>query len=443
MVVIANRVSSVAPARPADDGRHFAVTLWLVAALVNFAAIVLVTGLATVEPRGDEQEYVTLARRLYEHGEFLGLRRTPLWPGLMAAVFTVTGPSIAAGKILNALLGAFTPVGVLFLGRQLFDRRTAALAAGIVALLPTTFIVNATLYSETAGTVAFVWTNVLLFWLLSRADPAGSGRLALRPLDWVAFGAALAVTNLVKPAFLLWMPLLVAVGVWHFRRALGALTAGIAVASIGFVVVMAPWWVRNWQVSGHFVPFSTAGDQSLLEANNPGLARMDPQHIRIGGRPVWTGPGKFLADWSQTGLVDATELAKLDDVGQARYARVQALAWIEGHPREWLGLVAKKLGYGFGVWPLAHFATAAVIIDLPFLFVLIVSLRGWVAILRHRGRELLLLLHPICFVATTVLFYGSWRYRNPYEPSFVLAAAVAVGLAAGSLRWRRPGGALE
>lgn len=415
--------------------QHAAIPLglFLFSLILHIAVTGVAVGFTTLESGSDEEEYFQRALLLYEHQRFDGLLRTPLWPAMLAGLWLLTGPSIVAGKILNALLGALIPVGVYFLCKGWLGRRSSVVAALLVALLPTLLAIDATLYSETPANVGFIWTNVLLMRAV-RCTLSSADRPAMfRPGYWIAFGVAVALVNLIKPAYVLWLVFLVILGSWRYRRMFLKWMGAVLVSILAFCLVMGPWWIRNAHASGgHFVPFSLAGDLSFLESNSPGVAAMKPRIEEVDGRKIWIGPGKYLLDLEASGLLTYAELAPLDEVQQAALARNRALHWMATNPWSWLALVVKKLGYGFGVWPLWQGSWRTLCVGLPFVVISILSLPGWYHLLRTPGPHRLLLLHPLCFLATTILFFGSLRYRSAYEPSFVIAAVVGL-----SLSWKR------
>jgi hypothetical protein len=393
---------------------------------VNLAALLLVTGPHYLEGGSDEAEYYRRAVRLLQGDGLAGVDRTPGWPFILAAVFRVTGPSVLAGKLVNSCAGAAIPVAVFALACAWLPWRWAWLAGAASGLLPTVFVMSASLWSETVPAFGFLLANVFVAWATGRACGGRPGTLVLRPLDWLAFGAGMALVNLVKPAYLLWLLMLAAAGAWYWRHALVRYAAVVAMTSAGFCAVMAPWWVRNFELTHHFVPFSTSGDASLLESNNPTIAHMQPYLMPWGRRVIWVGPGFFLDDKLASGLVRAEDLVGRDDVEKAQLFRERALAWMAANPREWTILATKKLGYAFGLWPLWQGSYAKLIAGLPFTLLMFASLPGWWWILTRRGSHRLLLLHPLAFVVTTLLFFGSWRYRSAYEPSFVIAALLGL-----------------
>jgi hypothetical protein len=414
------------------DGRRDACSympllLWLVAFGLNLVAIAAVTGFDRLEWGTDEVEYFERAQLLWAKGRFEGLLRTPLWPGLLALLFSVTGPSVAAAKVLAALLCGLTAPGVYVLTWQLLaDRRQAVIAGILTVLSPTLIYLNATINVDSFSAVGFIWTNVLLVHLIRRATIQAAG-FRVRPLDWLLFGAVAAALLLVKPAFVPWLAMLLICGLYAYRRVLGPYILATSLALGAFCAVMAPWWARNYEISGgHFVPFTVAGSLSFAETNNPVIARMAPRVTIIDGRAVWTGPGSFLPQGEPMGLASEEELRGLTEYELARLLASRSQEWIIDHPGEWLLLVVKKIGFALGVWPLWIGGGKRLVAILSFLLVFALSVPGWIQFVRRPGYHRLLLLHPLCFFSIVVLFFGLRRYRAPFEPSFLIASSVAV-----------------
>ena len=61
--------------------------------------------------------------------------KNPVYVYLLAAVFRVTGPGVAAARLLSAALGALTALALALLGGRLTNRAAVGLLAGLSALL--------------------------------------------------------------------------------------------------------------------------------------------------------------------------------------------------------------------------------------------------------------------------------------------------------------------
>src|SRR5437016_511378 len=161
----------------------FILFLWLLSLSINLLSARYVWGFNTIEPGSDEAGYMEMTQELLKYHRFPSIYRTPVYPGALALVFSITGPSVKAAKIFNCIFGGLTPIGIYVLFRLLFPElreRKARLAGLIAALLPTLWPVNGTLYSETLSTAMFIWFNVLLVYALRKGaakdDPVNPAR---------------------------------------------------------------------------------------------------------------------------------------------------------------------------------------------------------------------------------------------------------------------------
>src|SRR5437588_11279706 len=118
----------------------------------------------------------------------------------------------------------------------------------------------------------------------------------------------------------------------------------------------------------------------------------------------------------------------MDEVDRAKYERAVVLRWIKANPSQWAILCIKKLGYAFGVWPLWQGSYSTLLANLAFGVLLVLSIPGWRAIIRRPGWHRLLLLHIASFIALAIVFFGSWRYRNPFEGRVIIAAILGASI---------------
>jgi hypothetical protein len=171
----------------------------------------------------------------------------------------------------------------------------------------------------------------------------------------------------------------------------------------------------------------TNGGRTLVDGNNPSIAHMS-RYVDVGGRMTWEGAGKKIIHLEDNALVDRARLRAMTELEQDRYFRQQALHWIAANPGEWAVLCVRKLAYGFCLWPLWTGSLASLLMSLTFLAILVPSLPGWFLIARRPGLDRLLLVHLATYIVVTVIFFGSWRYRNPFEGSFIIAAVVGLSM---------------
>ena len=162
--------------------RVFEVRLFMVGFIARFAftAILLIAlGIAEMpglEGGSDYLFYDSMSWRLAEEWRAgrLVLAVPDTDPGffyMVAGVYAITGHHLIAPLLLNALFGAVTAVLVFRIGLMLFDRRTAAIAGVLAALLPTLLFWSSVLYKDVMLAAAVTWTTLLAVRLGKGTDP--------------------------------------------------------------------------------------------------------------------------------------------------------------------------------------------------------------------------------------------------------------------------------
>ncbi|MGD9750098.1 MAG: ArnT family glycosyltransferase [Acidimicrobiia bacterium] len=223
--------------------------------------------------------YLPTARNLLQHGAYSVMDQEPYLPTItkmpgysffLAAEQAIFGEGLAALQAFQLALVGVTALLCADLARRLFDRRTATVAAVLVAGYPAFAVHAMEPLSETlTGLLLTANVHALVRHL---ADPAagsagrpGLRRAATHPL--VQLGITTGLLVLVRQSF---APVLVAQVVavaatdryrghsWRPALARAGVVAGLAVALI------APWCVRNIAVSDRLLPFGANSGLSLL-----------------------------------------------------------------------------------------------------------------------------------------------------------------------------------
>jgi 4-amino-4-deoxy-L-arabinose transferase-like glycosyltransferase len=179
-------------------------------------------------------------------------------------VYALVGDHPQAGRALSALLGVLTVVLLAYLGRTLWSPRVGLLAGAIAAVYPPLVALDASLLSEA------------LFLPLELAFALSVAALARAPdrLRWaLAAGALCAVAALTRAVADAWLLIALAVvaaagpaagrnEARHRWRAAGAVIAA-------FVLVLAPWTIRNLDTLHALVPVTTESGYTLAGQYNP------------------------------------------------------------------------------------------------------------------------------------------------------------------------------
>jgi 4-amino-4-deoxy-L-arabinose transferase-like glycosyltransferase len=323
--------------------------------------------------------------------------RPPLLPIVLAGVYGVFGHHFLAARVLMALLSAATAVIVARIARRVFDAPTGLLAGFLAALYPKLVYYSGLLVTETLCTfllAAAVWT------LLAGDDGPR------RTWSFLLSGVLLGLAALARSSLLL---LPVGVVAWLFLsrppRRTGKASAAIL---LGFLAALAPWWVRNACVHGHFVPATTEGGYTLWVTNN--------ERADGGGHCFWPDP---------PGGFDGLSEAAID-----REFASRGVIWIRANPGGFLRLCGQKFVRFWRLWPHADEPSvgpaAAIVAGATFTPILLLALWGAFAARSRWRSALLFYMIIVYFTALHMVFMAITRYRLPLEPYLIILAAGGV-----------------
>jgi hypothetical protein len=194
---------------------------------------------------GDACEYAEMGRRLAAGEGFTtgviypaevsfgadaqhpAVMRPPLWPLALAGAFAIGG---ADAEIAHALTGAFF-VGTVALAALLGSTLAGPVAGTVAALTLAATPAFSGLASDPVSETLFAFFVTLAFWLVASKRSA------------FTVGAVCACAYLTRYNGLLLLPIAMALLGLRNPRSLWT-------CAVGFAVVAAPWWVRNWIVTG-------------------------------------------------------------------------------------------------------------------------------------------------------------------------------------------------
>jgi hypothetical protein len=233
------------------------------------------------------------------------------WPGFLAALFMITGPSVLAAQIANLLFAALVFVFTAMLGTALFRDRLVGRVAVLIL----------TLYPNQIGYVPLASTEIFYeFLLLSGIYLLMQERLLPALLAGLLFGVGTLTKTqtLLLPGFILFCVFLTALSKNSFFR----LTKIACMVYITAPLVILPWTYRNYKVFDALIPVSTNGGWTLLTGNN----------------------SEANGDYTpHTTLAEGITQNPAEQVTMDRLARARAINWIAENPGKALLLIPKKL----------------------------------------------------------------------------------------------------
>jgi 4-amino-4-deoxy-L-arabinose transferase-like glycosyltransferase len=183
---------------------------------------------------GDEPGYDNLARDLLQGQGFTWPGRVPLYPIWLAGIYLVTGGSYDGVAYAQSFLGVLTILLTYVLGRRVFGHTAGLIAAFFMTFNPVHIHWTGRLYSE----ALYAPTVLLVTLTLWDAFHKPNGKRFL----WA--GAAVGMSNLVRPALLLF-PFCLTVLLFLVRRKRQVIRYGLIYSGVSLLVVM-PWVIHNY-----------------------------------------------------------------------------------------------------------------------------------------------------------------------------------------------------
>lgn len=352
-------------------------------------------------------EVPAVAMALYERGEFADpyalptgptAHMPPFHPALLAGIYHLLGPTLAAGYVtwlvLIACHGAMW--GMLpWLASRLGLSPGAGLLAGVAgALLP-----RWPGYVEAPSAIAI---GLMLGAFLARWRAPGPTRAASLLLG-VGIGAALHVS----PSLLA-----VALGLLAWEALGAARRPGLlrtALVAAGMLLACVPWTLRNERALGGL----------FFLRSNFGLELRMGNHEGAGANLDLSARGGTERH-PRTDEDEARKVAQLGELAYMRAAGREARAWIAAHPGEFLRLTALRV-VQFWLGPVDD-PVAALGIGLVTLLSVVGAWRAFPALPADRRAALL-----VPFLLFPLVYYVAGfeaRYRQPLDGlAFLLAAS--------------------
>lgn len=367
---------------------------------------------------GDSDSYWTLGESIYEGRlyQYGGARifRTPGYPVLIAGAFAIWGgePPVWFVRAIGVVVGTLTVAATMALAGRFFSQSVVLGSGMVAALLP-----------DAAGTSVFILSEGLFclfmtmqLWALVVAQQVAQ-QIACRRrilLYSALAGGFAAAAILTRPSWLLFPLFAIALGLATVpRRRKTLLLHGVGL--IVTFLALAPWWMRNYSVSGRFVPTTLQVGASLYDGWRPGADGSSDM--------------RFVAPMSAKFRAEHPELAGTpeEEAEFDRYLRDAAIDWAAENPAEAARLSLMKFARMWSPLPNAQemrsptiqFAMLATYVPL------MVGAAGGAWTYLRRRRDLIWLLAPaIYFALLHLVFVSSIRYRGPVLPLLgILAVA--------------------
>lgn len=392
-------------------------------------------GLAEKENRlfrfGDSASYWTLGEAIakgepYEYGGKDGsVFRAPGYPLLLSLVASNEPPVDAVwyARLLGCALGTVAIAIVMFIGYKLSGTTTSLAAGFLCAIYPGAIGMSVTILSE-ALFIPLMLLHLLLLQMAfghMTADEKHSNKSWILAPYWhyaLTSGIFAGMAILTRPSWLLFPPLAAFLH-WCIHRNRIALLQGCWVG-LGIILIMSPWWYRNYLITDRFVLTTLQVGPSLYDGLHPGASGGSDEGM------------KFVGTFG-TRLREKEALLPQPPGSTFEYRLNQelhkaAVDWVRTNPGEALRLAWVKFCRTWNFWPPAQeLSSPWVRLTESIGCFGILALAIWATwVFSKQWQNYYLLLLPVpYFTLLHMIFVGSVRYRQPA----IVAISVLAGMA--------------
>ena len=367
----------------------------------------LILSVLGVQTFPDGVWYMNTAEAIYNNSFIYPdneLRDAPGTPYFYAIFFPLVHYVGIKGLVIGNIIVATLSIFIFYhISLLIFDDiRAANLAALVSAMYPFFNFYSITVLTE----IIYIFFLYVAFYYFIRF-------YRTKHIRYIAFFAIFfALDTLVRFANLPMFVFFILLSGFLMKRENinnGFIIKILTICSVCFVLVMSPWWVRNYQVHGKFVMTSVGESGKVFySGNNP--------HNKSGG-----GIGGIDVHYEDLAKFEQIkDLAKRDEV-----MFKAGLDWIKKNPTDWIVLEFRKLirlyspifyAKKYSTW----YYNLLSIVSYGSIFILfLVSLYS---LRKYFWLYSPMLLYLLLLTGVHLVFIASIRYRLPVEPFMIIMA---------------------
>ncbi len=248
------------------SSRRLLVIVCLIAVGIRVTMFIAVKN----EQVSDFQEYHEFAQNLASGNGYIRNGQPTAWfpvgyPFFLSLLYRIFRPNPQVGQIANIFLTLVIIICTYITAKKLFSKNTAMLSALFVALWPNFIAYTGLLCSDLLFTALLI---ALLTVMISnfRHDL----------LRYSLTGLIFSMATLTRTG----ISLFIAVIIWYFfitrQASFRIFSIRLFIFAAITLIVLIPWWIRNYQVFERFIPLSTNGGFNFWLGNVQLAVSNDP-----------------------------------------------------------------------------------------------------------------------------------------------------------------------
>jgi 4-amino-4-deoxy-L-arabinose transferase-like glycosyltransferase len=325
-------------------------------------------------------------------------RRTPLYPLFVGGLYFIFGHNYIAVKLMQALLGALFCMVVFFITDLIYSDTQISIIAALVTAVYKPFISGFYYYGGPAYILSeyfymfILGVTILIFLEFIKKETRIFGILS---------GIFIGLTILTRPEFITYPVLLLLYLFCISKQSVKQILKKYLMVYLFIFLTVAPWTIRNYIVSGKFIPLSTLNGQMFLFGNNS---------LANGG---WAYPENYAEL--------APRVENLSEYERNKIFFRQGIEEVKKNCKRIPKLFVKKILVHY-----APFEERFKIFNPYYAAILLLGSIGIVFFRRHNTMEYMILLLFFSTTLTAVIVLGDPRYRYPYEFGLIIFAAPVI-----------------
>lgn len=182
----------------------------------------------------------------------------PLYPLFLTSIFKLFGYGLSGLQIIRVIQVLFSCVTIFLVfltAKRLFDYKIALIASFFTAFYIPNITTPGYLMTEALFTMLLM---TLIYSSLFFTDKPGKVKFAV-------LGAIWAAATLCRPTIALYPVILAAYCYFYHRMRLYPIIKFLGIMSLSFIIIMSPWWIRNYREYGKFIPLAASSGNPMLQ----------------------------------------------------------------------------------------------------------------------------------------------------------------------------------
>ncbi|WP_232729861.1 ArnT family glycosyltransferase [Paenibacillus phocaensis] len=216
-----------------------------------------------IRPNNDDVKYIQTSRLLLNEGVLAyNTKEAPsafIMPGLplllsgFMAVFGQEQGGIVAFRLFQCLEQVLCIYLIFWIGRRVFNTRTALIACTVSALYPPDYFSSGVILSETTFRTLLL---LLVCCTILARERSGTGL-------YIWIGVLTAAAAYFKPHASLYPAVLLIIWL-RMKLPWRTMLKYTLLMAVTYVLLLTPWWIRNWVTFHEFILFTNSGGSPFL-----------------------------------------------------------------------------------------------------------------------------------------------------------------------------------